>query len=504
MNIRDIVVPALLAFAIVTGVRYFFEPQERTEQVVSGRKRIIPASEDLVKPLDKHVNFIDLPVSADYTETKVTTNNGYYVFTTQGAGLKQAYFKLDSDNNDDQYLCAFNSTNVNFLAFLLALNIPTPVDYKLISHNVTDLETELVYQASSTNGLITKKFVISSQTNNIDLFVNLDSKDSDTQFRLFIPTPGLCGVSEDTIFGLVNTQSSSTKIKEINKDESQAAWDIPKIFGSESRYFASVVYSQDGDRAQRGSFKLENENLITVLETPRIKGTAEWSLKCYFGPKRADSLELVDKRLTQILNYGWFSVISKALLSLLNILFKYVKNYGLAIILLTLLLKLALLPISWKGEDGLKRQAELDKKMSYISQKFRNDPEALQREQLELLRKNGMGLSGLLPNLIQFPFIIALQRVLANSIELYEAPFFWIPNLAAPDPYGVLSVLFGLAAFLGFAKSKASIKKQLMPLGLTAVFISFTLKLSAGLVLAIFINVFLSQLQSYVYRKIKK
>ena len=189
---------------------------------------------------------------------------------------------------------------------------------------------------------------------------------------------------------------------------------------------------------------------------------------------------------------------------MLNILYKYLKNYGLAIIILTLIIKILLLPFTWNAESGLKKQAEIEKKMTYIKQKYRNDPEAMQREQLEIIKQNGMGLGVIFANFAQLPFIIALQKILSNSVELYKAPFLWIPNLASSDPYSILSIVMGIMVLFGLMQNKMSIKRSLFPLGLSLVFISFTTKLSAGLVLAILVNVVLSQLQSYVYRLIKK
>ena len=501
MKIHDIIVSALLAFAITFGIRYFFEPKVQEEkEVISGRKREIPASEDLVKPMDKHINFIDIDKDLNPTETKVLTYNGYYVFTTQGAGLKQAYFKHYEDSLEDDYLCALNVNDVNLLPFLVALNCPTPLDYKLISNITLDSITELVYQAETPNGTLKKKFSISSLNNSIDLSIISDLINIDSQLRLFISTPLLCSTTDLTINGLVNTQSSNTNLKKVTNEESQAAWDIPKLFGSESRYFASIVYNQVGDKAQRGSFKLEDNNFISILETPRIKGTGQWDIKCYFGPKKVNSLDLVDKRLSQILDYGWFSPISKALLYVLNILFSYLKNYGLAIILLSLLIKLLLLPISWKGEIDPRKQAEQAKKLAYLKQKYRNDPESLQKEQHELAKESISGI-GFFAQIIQFPFIIAFQRILSNSVELYKAPFFWIPNLSEADPYYILSLFIALFFFVSLFKNKTSIKQQLIPFGIGLVMISFSLKLSAGLNLTLLVNFMFNQIQSYAYRK---
>ena len=505
MNIRDIIMPALFAFAFTVGVRYFLDPKTEPEQeVVTGRKRLIPSSADLVKAIDKTINFIDEKAISGYIETKVPTLNGHYVFTSQGAALKGAYFKHYDQDNDD-YLCAFNAQTINEFGFIIGLNFPAPHEFELVENNNLENATELVYKAKISEGTLTKKFYVPKNNNSINLTILFDFNNIDTQLRLFIPTPYICGSDNEDLFGLVNTQSSKTNIKEIKKDEClSAAWDIPKVFGTNSKFFASIVYGQDGDKAQRGAFKLADNQLVSILETPRVRGSGEWNIKAYFGPKMVNALEAVDSKLTQILNYGWLTSLSKIMLKALNILYQVFKNYGVAIIILTLIIKILLLPLTWNAESGDKKQAELEKKMNYVKQKYRNDPEALQRAQFEIIRQNGMGLGVFFVNFAQLPFIIALQKILSNSVELYKAPFLWIQNLSAPDPYSILSILMGIIALSGLIKKNISIKKLLFPLGLYLFFISFSLKLSAGLVLAIVANIFLSQLQSYIYRLVKR
>jgi YidC/Oxa1 family membrane protein insertase len=505
MNIRDIIMPALLAFAFTVGVRYFLDPKTEPEQeFVTGRKRLIPSSADLVKAIDKNIDFVDKKTTLGYIETKVPTLNGHYIFTSQGAALKGAYFNHHYQNSDD-YLCAFNAQGIDEFAFIIGLNFPAPHDFELVEHNNLENATELIYKATISEGTLTKKFYIPKNCNSINLTILFDFNNTDTQLRLFIPTPYICGSENEDLLGLVNTQSSKTNIKEIKKDEClSAAWDIPKVFGTNSKFFASIVYSQDGDKAQRGAFKLADNQLVSILETPRVRGSGEWNIKAYFGPKMVNALEAVDSKLTQILNYGWLTSLSKIMLKALNILYQVFKNYGVAIIILTLIIKILLLPLTWNAESGDKKQAELEKKMNYVKQKYRNDPEALQRAQFEIIRQNGMGLGVFFVSFAQLPFIIALQKILSNSVELYKAPFLWIQNLSAPDPYSILSILMGIIALSGLIKKNISIKKLLFPLGLYLFFISFSLKLSAGLVLAILANIVLSQLQSYIYRLVKR
>jgi len=123
-------------------------------------------------------------------------------------------------------------------------------------------------------------------------------------------------------------------------------------------------------------------------------------------------------------------------------LYDLVHNYGIAIILVTLLIKLLMAPFTFRSEQGMKERAEFQRKMKYLQEKFKHDKQALASAQAELLRKNGLsGLGSCLPNLLQLPFFIVLGSVISNSIELYKAPFLWINDLSAPDPYYILPLV---------------------------------------------------------------
>lgn len=505
MNLKDIIIPAILAFAITSGIRYFIEPStSNNDEVVSGKKRKIVLSEDMVKPFNKDINFLESSSTDEPEETNVKIFNGNIVFTSEGAAIKHVCF--DSFNNDPNDICVYQAQDIKQRGFILALDKPSPINYKLVKNiRMSDL-TELIYQAEIDGSILTKTFEVYHDKNEINLTISMDSKESDNQYRLFIPVPFIQGTEMSEQSGIVNSSSSNTKINTVKNNEVSSSWDIPYIFGAQSRYFASVVFNEDGDRSQRGSFKTVDGRLISILETPRVKGDFSWKISSYYGPKQLQCIDKVDSKLDQILDYGWFGFISKILLKILNWIYNYVKNYGFSIILLTILLKTLILPITWNKDSAMKNQADLEKKMSYIRQKYKNDPIALEREQLELIKKSGFGgLSGILKSFIQLPLIIALQKLLINSIELYKAPFLWIPNLSAPDPYGILSIGIGIIMLVSMsANKKQSIKKILIPLGVMAMFVSFSLKLTSGLVLAIFINMIYDSLQSFVYRKFSK
>jgi len=194
------------------------------------------------------------------------------------------------------------------------------------------------------------------------------------------------------------------------------------------------------------------------------------------------------------------SPISHPILSFLNYLQEKVGNYGWAIILLTLLLKLLLLPFTLYTEKSMRKGVEMQKKMDYLQKKYKNDPEKLEQERLELIKKHGVpGVAGCLPLLLTLPVFIALNSVLANAIELYGASFLWITNLYAVDPYYILPMLTGLVMLATPADKDP--KKNVMRYAMALLMATITSYWSAGLVLFILMNSATASLQANLQKR---
>jgi YidC/Oxa1 family membrane protein insertase len=226
------------------------------------------------------------------------------------------------------------------------------------------------------------------------------------------------------------------------------------------------------------------------------------------GPKEAAAMSAVDFRLEDTLEYaGFFAPISKFLLYVLKILYGYVKNFGFAIILLTILVKLFLFPFTYGAEDSMKKRLEFDKKLRYLQQKYKDQPEILAHERTELIKKHGMpGLSGCLPLLLQLPIFIALSRVLSSAIELYNAPFIgWIQDLSAKDPYYILPLITALAMIAQSLVMPSGDAKQRISTFVMALIIgAVTANLAAGLALYICTFTILGFVQTQVVRVFKR
>jgi len=239
----------------------------------------------------------------------------------------------------------------------------------------------------------------------------------------------------------------------------------PQVFGDsvfwagfDTNYFLTAVVSPAPERtsARLAPLVIDDVKLVeSFMELPKrtIEPHASYteSLLLFMGPKRAEVLaEYKDERLNRSLTSGWLGVIAEGLMWVLRFFYKLTHNYGIAIILLAVALKVVLYPLTRSSYESMKRMQQLQPKIQELKKKYGKDKEAMNRELMRLYKENKVNpMGGCFPLLLQFPIFIALYRALIYSIELRHAPFaFWIKDLAAPDPYMITPILMGVAMFV--------------------------------------------------------
>jgi YidC/Oxa1 family membrane protein insertase len=311
-------------------------------------------------------------------------------------------------------------------------------------------------------------------------------------------------LKEDAISGIANNQRGSIEKVALANIDLHKGWFLPTFFGSEDRYFVHALIADPQSFAQRGYYDMYgHQGLISILESSPFNTSKEWSLSFYLGPKEDQAMNAVDPRLEQTLEHsGMLAPLSRFLLLVLKYLYGFVHNYGWAIIIMTVLINLILLPLNIKSAQSMKKNAEVQKKLVYLQHRYKDDPDTLNRERNELLSKDGMAMvGGCLPKLLQLPIFFALSRVLSSSIELYKAPFIgWIQDLSVPDPYYVLPTLIGLSLIFQ-PNAMTDAKQRFMMLALALIFWAVALKFSAGLCLYILVGMILNIIQMFVQQK---
>lgn len=503
MSIKDFIMPALLALALMWGWNYFFPGKVAEDGSRAGTSFVAPKGVLEVRPLNLSVDYIAAPQEVHLTQ--VETPYATMTFSNEGAVLQELNFIMH--HNSTPVLMSTITPTFNIdrdtKAFLLAFDKLTPLNYRLISNVNNGHTIDLVYQLETDFVRVNKAFSISLNEHAIDLKLEIEPlKSSIKAPRLLFPSPFMSDMEYDVYSGLVMNKNGSIEKTLLKKIDASNGWYSPAMIGAENKYFAHMLIGDMSNFVQRAYYKVSCDSLITILEGVDVDKKSSWQMKFYFGPKTEQAVSRVDDRLNGIVDYsGFFAPVSRLLLATLKFIHHYVHNYGLAIILLTLLLKLLMLPLSYRSQskmrEDMRKQEEFKRKMAYIQQRYKDEPETLMRERTELMRTHGMpGLGNVIPGLLQIPIFIGLNKALSSSVELYRAPFLWISDLSAHDPYYILPILVALTMVAQALTGDA--KQRLTMLAFSLIIGAIAASLSAGLALFILVSTATGVLQSIV------
>jgi YidC/Oxa1 family membrane protein insertase len=285
-------------------------------------------------------------------------------------------------------------------------------------------------------------------------------------------------------------------------------------------YFLTAYLPQMAQEGTVATTLHEDLATATILYAAQ-NGDARIATQVYMGPKELTTLEAVNPQLRRAINFGWAGVLALAFLRALKIFHHITPNYGVDIILLTVAIRLVLLPMSIKSQRSMMRLQRLQPQVERLREKFKDDRERLNREMIDIYKRNHVNpLGGCAPMLLQLPIFLGLYEALANSIELRHAPFIgWIRDLSAPEclvipgmpqlpflPCGglpILVILMGGSTWLQQYLSpqppdpNQAKMMMLMPLMFTVMFMN----LPAGLTLYYFASNVLGIIQQYILNR---
>lgn len=256
-------------------------------------------------------------------------------------------------------------------------------------------------------------------------------------------------------------------------------------FIPENPSLASVTLTRDSDNTVGIALKGQK----TVIPG----GQSEtFSYSMYLGPKKYSLLQTMGVGLESAVNFGWFRFLSVPLLMLLNFFYGFVGNYGIAIVLMTILIKAVFLPMGAMSSQSMKAMRDLKPQLDVLKEKYKGDRGKIGEETMKLYREKKVNpFSGVLPILIQVPVFIGLYRALMYAVELRQAPFFgWLQDLSARDPYYIVPVLMGISQFVvqKITPSAANEETRKVLLWLPVLFTFLFAILPSGLVVYWLIN----------------
>ena len=533
----------VLSMLVIILYNYFFVPKKHVKKpspVVSSTQPQQP-KETKVKPTLSSPTLgalkveKKLPVSTDSGKEIVVSTPLYKaILCENGARIKRFILKKYRQTVDPHSLpqeIVFSDNNV-FPLGIRFLHSDLPLDRIKFKSSKASLELSshdkpktLTFTANVGGIIVEKTFTFHPDDYNIDFnlsFINQSLAPFKDNLIIFLVNKWPENKKDRYGFhGAIlwlNDKFESVKWKNIKKHEIVKAGKL-QWAGLSDKYFMTTIVNKTSDKA---TFIVNQENdlLIGKFLTPPVEITSQkktLSFLLYFGPKNLDRLKKLDYQLDKAVNFGFFDSIAKLLLYVLKWFYKFSHNYGIAIILLTVVIKILFWPLTHVSFKSMRELQKLKPHIDRLKEKYKDDKEALNRELMNLYKTykvNPMG--GCLPMLLQIPVFFALYKALLYAIELRHANFItylpftnkiWLADLSAKDPYYITPILMGISMVVQQKMTPSTMDPTqskmmlLMPIFFTFLFLNFP----SGLVVYWLVNNLLSIVQQfYINRSIHK
>jgi YidC/Oxa1 family membrane protein insertase len=515
----------VLSLAFFYGYSLLFPPAEKQAAVKPPQQQAISSAQRVsvpvpVQPLQPVVN-----TAVAVKDVTVDTDLFTAVFSNQGGTLKRLVLKNYRENSavDAAKVLLFAETNPEGFSLKTAsvgfsldpLALYSTSDKSLTVSGTERKQLEFVWR--SPQGVVVKKvfsftgssYAIAMKTTVLNVSAAPLTGTVDLLLsRPAQPPPGLTRFEVNNVVTFADESFSSTEVKDMAEKtktfDGAVAWS-----GYADKYFLSAVLAANNSIKSVSVRKVSPSYLESRMATsphnllPGQSHTNDYRL--FFGPKDLDILKAEGAGLEKSLDLGWFAALATPLLYALKFLHTYTNNYGFAIIIITIIIKLLFFPLTHKSYKSMKDMQKLQPKMAELKEKHKDDRDAMNKAIMELYRTNKVNpLGGCLPMVVQIPVFFALYKALMFSIELRHAPFMlWITDLSAKDPYYVTPIIMGVTMFIQQKMTPTTmdpIQEKVM-LALPVVFTFMFLGFPSGLVIYWLVNNILTICQQMYINK---
>jgi len=558
---KKTILAVVLSVAVFGIYTVFFAPAPPSKQVAPAQESKQVSTDAATKPTATPATAPKLTAKKTTTkkeaapkDIKVETENYTAIFSTKGAALKsfqlKGYQKECTECTDDIYPKIKNfitgqkqpaKTKSKEPIELVVVNESMPYPLAItFPESAAEIAADSIYNADVSkldlqsskekqrlvfsrifNGKIKVEKIFTFNPDNYS--IELDVKVSNLTGTPMIQMPHLSwyqyvdpkreedSYSHEGPVVYVSKSIKRKKVSDISTDTSlgpDVSWG-----GFEKKYFMAVIIPQDPALTSINMSK-DSNNMVSIdlkrtksIIPPDQSGLFSYAL--FIGPKDYTLLKKQGISLEEAVEFDSFipglKWLSIALLFFIKFLHQYIRNYGVAIILLTILIKLIFWPLGNISYRSMKEMQKLQPKIEELKEKYKNDKNKIGQETMALYRSHKVNpMSGCLPILIQIPVFIGLYNTLLYAIELRHSPFFWwIQDLSAKDPYYITPIIMGATQFIQQKMTptvgdpmQAKIM-LLMPIVFTFIFLNFP----AGLVIYWLLNNVLSIGQQYYINK---
>ena len=502
------IIATLLAFIFFIAYDSFYLSKFRDTNATIATKQVKTANE---APNVKLYNQNKAPINTVSKEDKTIVNISSDYFNAKIDSLGRiSSFKLNENIYKDE--------EGNFLN--LITQYPKPLEIRFANQEINKLAFEIPYEASVSNmdlndgeksvvltqnlgEVIVKKTITFSKRGAYRVKVETNKNEN------YFVTPGLRpDVAADrlTIHGVLlrNLEDNLEIVKDGKVKNKAQTYNNIDIASSFDRYYTTLFYNFEKPMKVALNETSDGVNQAFVAVEDRV-----FEAGGFIGPKNHELLKSINPELSDVIEYGWFTFIAKPMFWLLSKFYTMVGNWGWAIVILTILIRLILSPLTYKAMISMNKLKDLAPKMKEIREKYKNDPQKMQAQVMDLYRKHGANpMGGCLPMILQIPVFFAIYRVLLNAIELQGAPWIlWIDNLAIKDPYFILPIIMGAAMYIQQRLTPTSftdpMQEKIMKF-LPVIFIFFFMTFPAGLTLYWCVNNIFALIQQIIINKMFK
>lgn len=339
-----------------------------------------------------------------------------------------------------------------------------------------------------------------------DKFIGLTNVLSDEAHK---PKDAITHLPQYQLQELFIESADKTERSKFTDADVQQTWSRVKMASIGSHYFTQI-YLDKSDIIPEAKAKIDHakQTAEIQLQYSVLNKGQDFNLNYqgFVGPKSFKFLESVNPEFAKVVDFGFFNWIARHLLELLIWFHAMINNWGWAIIALTILVRICVMPFNIYSYKSMKSMQAIQPQIQALREKYKDDQAKQQSEMMALMKSNKVNpVGGCLPVFFQIPIFIALYQVLGNSIELYQAPFaLWIQDLSLKDPFYILPVLMGVTMFVQQkitpnTMDPAQAKVMLM---LPLIFIFFMATLPSGLTLYMWVSAVFGVLQQmYFLRK---
>lgn len=289
-------------------------------------------------------------------------------------------------------------------------------------------------------------------------------------------------------------------------EERVACAEARKILGLEEHWDVEALAAASGRKLKEATSEDEKANIARARDALLPGRMRDFQFVAFLGPKDIDDLKALGHGLEKTIDFWVLGFLCKPMLWIMRQSYALIPSWGVAIIVLTLLVKILTLWPTHKSMQQMRRLSELKPKIDKLRERYKDDKVKLNQELMELYKREKVNpLGGCLPMLLQMPIWVALYRTIYAAVDLYQAPLFlWIDDLSAPDPYFVMPLMLGALMFVQQKmtptvgdQTQAKVMLWVMPLMFTA----FMLFLPSGLVFYILVNTVLSIGQQWYFKR---